>query len=306
MEKKIEIDFPRDEKGMVGRECQNCGWYFKVKPGTGLPTSDCMCPYCKFMDTSDQFITADQKEYVKSIIAREVLRPELKNLSRTLKGLERSTRGGFLQIKVTTNDLTIPLKHYNELELETEVTCDCCGLEFSIYGVFADCPDCGRLNALTILNKSIEVESKKLKYLENIPPSETALIEGVLSDVLSGGVSAFDGFGKALGKKYPRVFPDHHKNLFQKLGLLSECLKTIRGRSLEDLIGPDNFKFLVKWFQVRHIYEHNMGVVDEDFIKKTKVSEFLVRKKFQLGQKEIEQVLELVKEASKLIVIELS
>jgi hypothetical protein len=205
-----------------------------------------------------------------------------------------------------TNDVTFPLKYYSERELETDVTCDCCGLEFAIYGVFADCPDCGRLNALTILNKSIEVENKKLKYLENIPQSEAALIEGVLSDVLSGGVSAFDGFGKALCKKYPGVFPHRHKNLFQKLGLLSECIKTIRQRSLEELIGPDNYGFLVKWFQVRHIYEHNMGVVDEEFVKKTNVSEFLVGKKFQLEQKEIERVLETVKEAAKIIVIELS
>lgn len=302
MEKKIEIMFPTDEHGLTGRECHVCGGYFKVKDGTGLPTTECICPYCEHKDSSNEFLTKEQKEYVKSYIGREVLGPELRKIAQSLRNLERSTRGGFLQIKVTTSGLNFPLKYYSERDLETHVICDSCGLEFAIYGVFANCPDCGRLNALTILKKSMEVENKKLRFLDSLDSSETELKEAVLSDVLSGGVSSFDGFGKGLRAKYPEVFPEQPKNLFQNLVSLSSCLETSLGTSLRVLIGDEAFKFLVKWFQVRHLYEHNMGVIDEDFVRKVEGSDHLKGKKYPLDRKEIEKVLNAVKKASEQII----
>ena len=45
----------------------------------------------------------------------------------------------------------IQVHSYIEKQLETAGTCDQCSLEFAVYGVFASCPDCGQLNALTSL-----------------------------------------------------------------------------------------------------------------------------------------------------------
>lgn len=295
MERKIEINFPTDEQGLVGRECHSCGGYFKVKSGTGLPTPDCICPYCEHKDSHGEFLTNDQMEYAKSVVAREVLGPEMRKLEQSLRSLERSTRGSFLQIKVTTTGLDFPLRYYREKDLETHVACDSCGLEFAIYGVFANCPDCGQLNALTILTKSIEVAKKRGAFLDRLDSTDTELREGVLSDVLSGGVSSFDGFGKCLRGKYPEVFPLQPKNLFQNLPMLSKCMEASLGTSLSVLLGEEEYSFLVRWFQVRHLYEHNMGVVDDDFVKKVKGSDYLKGKKYPLDRKEIEKVLDLLK-----------
>jgi hypothetical protein len=296
MERRIPINLPTDAHGLTGRECRSCGGYFKVKGGTGLPTTECICPYCGHKDSQNEFVTADQMEYVKSYVGRKVVEPAFKKIEQTLRSLERSTSGGFLQIKVTTTGLNFPLKYYRERDLETHVTCDSCGLEFAIYGVFANCPDCGRLNALTILAKSIEVAGKKLGFLDSQESSEPEVKETVLSDALGGGVSSFDGFGKGLRAKYPEVFPEHPRNLFQNLPALSSCLEKSLGTSLQALIGNDEaYRFLVKWFQVRHVYEHNMGVVDEDFVKKVAGSDHLRGKKYPLDRKDIERVLEAIK-----------
>jgi hypothetical protein len=301
MNKKIEIKFPTNEHGLTGRECPFCGGYFKVKFGTGLRTFECICPYCGQKEQHDKFLTKAQNEYVKSVVARDVLGPELKKLEQSLRDLERSTRGGFLQIKMTTSGFDFPLKCYKERDLETHITCDSCGLEFAIYGVFANCPDCERLNALTILGKSIEVAGKKIRFLDSLDPSDSELKEAVLADALSGGVSSFDGFGKALRARYPEVFSEQQRNLFQNLSLLSSCLERSIGRSLPALIGDKEFRFLVRWFQVRHIYEHNMGVVDEDFVKKVEDSYHLKGKKYPLAKQEIEKFLVAVKSASEQI-----
>ena len=297
--KKVKL--PTDEDGFIGRECPKCNRYFKVKVGTGLNTSICHCPYCGYTAEYSAFITKDQIEYAKSIALREVeellIEPGLRRLEQSFKELEKSTNGGFIQIKVNIPHSTIkfPLKYYQEKEVETYVTCDNCGLEFAIYGVFANCPDCGKLNSSTIFKKSIEVEHKKICLLSSVQ-DDPELQEGLLSDALSGGVSSFDGLGKALQSHYPNFFPPKTKNLFQKLEVLSDILSKSLGKSLYDIIGKENFEFLLKMFQVRHIYEHNSGVVDDDFVSKVLNSEDLKGRKYPLKQDEIEKFLDLILE----------
>lgn len=298
---RIDIKLLTDERGLIGRECPACEKYFKVKIGTGLRTTDCICPYCGHTAVNDDFFTKDQMDYMLSYGAREVMGPALRDLQRTIQKMGRST-GGSIQIKTTTTGLDFPLKHYKEKSLETQVACDACGLEFAIYGVFANCPDCGRLNALTILFKSIEVAGKGLRFLDSTEQSEAELRERILSDALSNGVSSFDGFGKALRTKYPSAFPAQPRNLFQNILLLSGVIEESLGKSLQVLMGDLTFKFLVKWFQVRHIYEHNMGVIDEDFTQKVEGFNHLLGRKFPLSQDEITRFLEYLKNTSEQIV----
>jgi len=296
MNKKIEVTLPTDKHGLTGRECPTCGGYFKVKSGTGLPTSECICPYCGRKASHDEFLTQEQLEYVKSVAVRKVLAPELSKLEKAFKDLERSTRGGLIQIKVGTSSFNFPLRYYHEKELETHVTCDNCGLEFAIYGVFANCPDCARLNALVIFNKSIEVAKKMLNLIGPIDKEEKSLIESTLMGALSSGIASFDAFGKALRLKYPEQLPSKPKNLFQNVAVLSEAIKKSTGLSIPDLIGKDQYEFILKYFQVRHIYEHNMGVVDDDFLKVIPTLSCLKGRKCPLEQAEIEKFLNLLKD----------
>jgi len=224
-----------------------------------------------------------------------VVEPGLRKLERSFKELERATRGGFIQIKVKTkrSPMIFPLKYYQEKEVETYVTCDNCGLEFAVYGIFANCPDCGKLNALIIFKKSIEVARKRIHLLDVIK-GENELREAILEDALSGGVSTFDALGKVLQSRYPDIFPQRPKNLFQNLKALSDALSKSIGKSLSDIIGRENFEFLFKMFQVRHIYEHNMGVIDDDFVRKVPNLGHLKGRKYPLKQDEIEKLLAVV------------
>ena len=56
-----------------------------------------------------------------------------------------------------------PIRYYRESQLETEVVCANCTLRYSVYGVFAFCPDCGQHNSLQILGKSLEMVGKILE-----------------------------------------------------------------------------------------------------------------------------------------------
>jgi hypothetical protein len=141
-----------------------------------------------------------------------------------LKGIERATSGGLIQIRVEVRDgwRSIPLALYREREVETDITCEACGLEFAVYGVFAACPDCKGMNASTVFHKSMEAASKRLILLDGDLDAEIA--EALLSDALVSAVGAFDAVGKELRRRFPSLLPSRPRNLFQNIDALSTAL----------------------------------------------------------------------------------
>lgn len=62
-----------DENDLFGRECPSCGIYFKIKPVTDLTATQGICPYCGHTEILGDFLTHDQREYLLSVAARELL-----------------------------------------------------------------------------------------------------------------------------------------------------------------------------------------------------------------------------------------
>lgn len=285
---QISVRIPLDESGMLGRECLECKRYFKLKPGTGLPTSHCHCPYCEYEGNSNTFWTPAQLEYANSVGLKQVyddqIKPSLDSLTEAFKDLERSSRNDWIKFKVTTtgDDHFFPIRYYSEQELETNLTCNNCGLVFSIFGIFARCPDCTELNAFLIYNKSLEVIQKQLDIFTK-PEIPQDIKDHSLSSVLPSCISAFDGLGKELRRRKSTLYPDKPKNLFQNILLLNA--------GLDNLISAkhSNYDLLVRLFQVRHLYEHNMGVVDDDFTKRLPQYVNMLGRKYLLTIEELNQ-----------------
>jgi len=280
---KVPIGFTPDENGKRGRECPICGEYFKVKFGTGLPITYQMCPYCGHKEDSNKFFTQDQIKYMHSIAANEVLAPALENFRKSLKD-------NLKNFEPSNTPIKFDIKLYEEKRLETDVICDNCGLEFSIYGVFSNCPDCGQLNAKVIFDRSIEVSIKKLELYKD-ERLDSSIRNDLPKDALNGGVSAFDALGKGLKTKYDQIIPSKPPNLFQNLDELNKFLYSKFGKSISAYISEEDFNFLFKMFQVRHIYEHNAGVIDNGFIKKLPEYNNLIGRKYALKEEEIKKFL---------------
>ena len=264
----IRVSLPIDGEGMVGRECPalECGRYFKLRPGTGMDTTVCHCPYCGQSGESQDFATDDQIEYAKSVAYQEILEPSLLELEQTFKDLERQTAGGLISFKVDVRREPSYLHQYHEMELETRVICDNCALEFSVFGVFASCPDCQRLNALTTCLASLDVARKRVRLAED-SSVDADLRRQFPRDALRDAVSALDSYGKALRAKYPdRIRSRAKTNLFQDADALDVELRTAALPAIDSILLPDEARVLRWLLQARHVYEHNAGVVDDRFV----------------------------------------
>lgn len=303
-EKLIKAGLPTDEDGMIGRQCpqENCGQYFKLKPGTGLETSTTSCPYCGYTGDISDFTTPDQLEYAKSVAIKQTLEPVFKDFRRSIEGLNRTSGNSLIKLKFSISTPNLRLHFYREKEIETQVTCDSCGLEFSVFGIFASCPDCKGINAFSVLLSSLGVSRKRLLLVEHKDTaSDSELKAAILQDSLCGAIAAFDALGKKLRELHINIFPKSPRNLFQNYRALDECLANGTGKAIAERIGKDGASDLLKLFQVRHILEHNLGVVDEDFVKHVPSCQHLLGRKYILEQREVEQLLELIEKLAESI-----
>jgi hypothetical protein len=154
------------------------------------------------------------------------------------------------------------------------------------------------LNAFSIFNKSIEVCQKQFDLFNQFENDEDVTTAN-LKFILGNSISAFDALGKELRKKFTNKFPEKPKNLFQNIDELEKILTS--GFQLDIKNQLSNFFLLRQMFQVRHIFEHNMGVVDSDFIKKMPSFGYLLNRKYPLAKPEVEKFLSLMRELGQII-----
>ena len=266
MTREITVNLEPDDQGMIGRQCpqDDCGLYFKLRLGTGLDTERLRCPYCRAEGDPSSFLTKDQVDYAVSVAARDIVGPMLQGFKRNIERMNRRQSAGLLQLKFSVDYKPVSIHRYVERQLETEVTCDNCFLEFSVCGVFVSCPCCGLLNALNVVLSSLETAKKKLALSEE-PSLDEDLRQEFVKDALTGSVAAFDAFGKAVASNHPTMFPINRRNLFQDIEALNAHLQGLGEPTLEATIGLSAWEDIKWFFQARHIYVHN-AVVDERFI----------------------------------------
>jgi hypothetical protein len=269
---EIKVTLPCDDRGLTGRECPKCEKMFKVKTGTGLKGQNlpCHCPYCGHVAGNNQFHTKEQVEYIKSIGVRkamDILHSELEKLE-----FDYPSRGPFgfgISMKLEPHSPS-PIRYYYEKSLETDVVCERCTLVYAIYGEFAFCPDCGSHNSITILKKNIEFVDKMLALAEQ---QERALAERLIGDALENLVSAFDAFGREICKvASPKASNPTEANdvRFQNLVGAQSKVQKLFSVDLPSFILPDDWTFVCRCFQKRHLLAHKMGVVDSDYVNTTK------------------------------------
>lgn len=77
------------------------------------------------------------------------------------------------------------------------------------------------------------------------------------------------------------------KNLFQRLDDGSLKYKNATGLGYEDLISKSELDKLKICFQKRHCFNHNDGIVDDDYINKSGDNSYKIGQHLNIGDSEI-------------------
>jgi hypothetical protein len=290
---QFSIPIPKDQDGFIGRECPrpDCEGYFKIKPGTGLlgEKLPCHCPYCGHTSPHDEFWTKEQIEYAKSLVLRQfadAVRKDLKSLEFDHKPIGPFGIGLSMKVK---HGPSLPIKHYREQALETYVRCDICTLEYSVFGVFAYCPDCGIHNSLQTLRKNIELIRKQLDLAAALESDD--LRERLVEDALENCVSSFDGFGRECCRIRAHLSskPEQAENVsFQNLPSAAKRLRSLFNVDLENMVVRQDWYTAHIQFMRRHLISRRAGVVDQKYLDETGDTQARVGRKVTIQPKDVE------------------
>lgn len=277
----FNVSIEPDQDGYTGRECPECEKYFKIKFGTGLPGEvDCHCPYCNNIGPHDHYWTQNQIEYAKSVALNKVTN----DLLRSLKKLEiKPKRNQLISIGITVKGRPTPIIWYCEDKLEENVCCDNCTLEYSIYGTFGHCPDCGEHNSKQIVNKNFNIA---LKIIELASEEEAEIVEKLIENSLEDAISAFDGFGRE------HCSGIYEKISFQNIGRAKTKLLEDHSIDISENLSPEDWSFVIEQFQKRHLLAHRMGIIDEEFVEKTGWSSEMIGRKIPISAEEVRNLID--------------
>jgi hypothetical protein len=276
----MSIKISPDAEGYTGRECPACEKYFKIRFGTGLPGDvDCHCPYCNEIASHDRFWTKQQIEYARSVAMNQITAQFLGQL----KKVERKPdRNQFISIGITVTGSPTPIIRYMENELEEKVTCENCTLEYTIYGVFGYCPDCGVHNSNQMANANYDLI---LKMLDLASKADGDVANKLIENALEDAISAFDGFGR-------EHCSEIYKGIsFQNITRARDRILKEQNLDISDGTPPEEWTFVATQFQKRHLLAHKMGIIDEDYCRNTGTDTYWVGRKVPISKEDVERLI---------------
>lgn len=263
--------------------------------GTGLPGDPgCTCPYCGHHADHDQFWTKDQIEYVRSYAANYMTKTVLKELKKLELKYRPPRRGLGIGFGFKVRGRPPPVRFYQERELETRIECKICTLSYAVYGVFGFCPDCGVHNSQQILEKNFEIVSKMLDMASSV---EADLHEHLIGDALENAVSSFDGFGREICRIHAAKASDPGKAESISFQNPKGAQKNILALFVIDIAAPltaDEWDFVHRGFQKRHVITHKMGVIDDAYVKEANDPGAVVGHKIKVDRLEVERLTQLL------------
>lgn len=290
MTSTISIPLSLDGKGFIDRACPKCSYRFKVKDGdwpkpkATLPwiraVAYAFCPMCGHKASSDKWHTPEQVKAATEIAMEKARQMALSQIDKSLSQLARSFQHNpfiRMEYKPSFFQRHIRIKTPFDKALEREVVCSKCNATYAVVGSAFFCPVCGEntilasfTSAMSNIGKALDAIPATRKVYEEHGGIDFAedqirhLIERSVGDVVSSFQVFALGLYDALGGQGARP------NDFQKVTKGSSLFRDLIGKEYSEWLSAAELDFLIRMFQRRHLLEHCNGLVDEEYLKKTK------------------------------------
>jgi len=202
------------------------------------------------------------------------------------------TACGYFGLLSTFSPTSVPDE---PLTYDTSASCQSCQVRFAVDGVVYRRPCCGIENPREVMSHAVS------RVRTRLSSSGFAVTRAEIEDELSFLVSTFDGLMRrmlAVANENARYIlmnvPGHpHSSALAVLpsGISFQSLTGARQKLLAagwDMasVGSD-WPSLVRLFQKRHVIAHRLGVVDQDYIRKTQDPEATVGKRVPISVAEV-------------------
>ncbi len=243
----FKISIPTQD-GFFGRECNNssCKRYFKIHQD--FLKDDIYCPYCGELFSKNELWTEDQLNFAKAKVIEE-------GTALLMGKMDEIFKDAFKNTKNVTYKSSGPYKKKYiippvEKKMDVEIQCSNCLAKFQVYGTFGYCPCCKYDNIL-IYDTNITI------ILEEINSSSDK--KRALRYAYNDLVSTFEDFckkRKTTGRTYN----------FQNLDSATQFFKTVYSKNLFENISISETEIIKRFFQKRHVYQHNHGIIDQKYI----------------------------------------
>lgn len=242
-----------DSEGKFGRQCPACNGYWRSN------LTAWFCPYCGTQADIVSFLTIAQRSYVQQYCYKmnEALRAEADGEY----VIDMDAVADAADASITAK----PAFYYAELSQQNRFTCNACGGFNDILGTFGYCAMCGTRNDLQELTDNV---IKALRDRINSGGQN----EGCVRDA----VAAFDSFAwqyvKQLAARVPLTQARRNRlenGRFHNLKSVATELKETFDIPILDGLSSEDIDFATLMFHRRHVYEHQGGEADEEYLAKS-------------------------------------
>lgn len=302
---------PLDDEGYFDRKCPsvNCQSSFKVcfEDWTDKVTGDpAFCPICREEAEGTEWNTPDQIEYIKSIGLRHIKGIIDQALSKDAHDFNTRPRAGFIQILMSYKPgapiLVVPISAADKLR--QKFTCTECGCRYSSLGAAYFCPACGYNSADVTYSQTIEIVRQSIMALPAIreavqaaagPDSAENTARQILENSMMRIVGSFQRSAEKLFERAPRATTiPRRKNVFQNLSEGSVLWRSATGKGYEELLGPSPMADLLRFFQQRHLLAHCDGIVDQDYVDRSRDRTYSVGQRLVIREESVFRALDVV------------
>lgn len=275
-----------DREGLFGQCCPNCKSYFRSNAISGETT----CPYCGKTEKGVEYLTANQLKFLghfcgSFITARNEKRSVTVDLDELLGGMEENT----------------PEWLYPEERQQTKKNCEC-HCVYDILGDFGVCPACSKPNFNDIITAKFNEFEMQFKDADE-KFSERADRE-VEWEKLTRCVSEFEALANNLRihlaniPATPKRKSDINRLSFQRITNASSALSNWFDINLFEGISEEDQEFLNKMFNRRHVFTHNGGRIDQEYIDNTGDNSVRINQTIRFKSKEVKRLIPLVRKCS--------
>jgi hypothetical protein len=288
-EVSVTLQAEPDADGYIDKECPNkeCLFPFKIHGEDWkniVRDEQVFCPSCGHDAPAKSWWTTEQAEWVQKSALNELTGRLDDAMERdSIEWNRRQPRDAFIRITLnatkTPEPLLLPIGATEPMRLK--VTCNQCQCRFSVIGSAYFCPSCGVSSADHVFGQSLDKIEAALNALPLIrrslgdPDAAENTAHLLIENSIVQSVTAFQRFAEAMWSQVPNASPAR-RNVFQNLAEGSALWQSAVGKGYDNHLTPSEHAALVRYFQQRHLLAHREGLVDEDYLKRSRDTTYRV------------------------------